>query len=188
MTEQRMRNIIIPSDITSAVTPEEAIALANLARGKTVLELGAHYGFSTIVLASVAEQVYSVDWHQGDPHAGEGDSWVPFNFNLLRYGVKDRVTICLGRFEDEVPGLAAEGVVTDGAFIDGMHDEESVSRDLALALLIVRPGGFIAFHDYGRGPETGHPDFRITQVADKFGVDGVAGCLAWGTVREVMRT
>jgi predicted O-methyltransferase YrrM len=182
MTEQRTRNIIIPSDITSAVTAEEAIALANLARGKTVLELGAHYGFSTIVLASVAEHVWSVDWHQGDPHAGEGDSWAPFNFNLIRYGVKDRVTVCLGRFEDQVPDLARQGVVTDGAFIDGMHDEESVSRDLALALLLVRPGGFIAAHDYGRGVTTGHPDFKITPVMDAFGVDGVVGCLAWGFV------
>ena len=182
--QQRTRNIIIPSDVTSAVTAEEAIALANLARDGTVLELGAHYGFSTIVLASVAEHVYSVDWHQGDPHAGEGDSWVPFNFNLLRYGVKDRVTVCLGRFEDEVPKLAEQGVTADGAFIDGMHDEKSVTRDLALALQVVRPGGWIAFHDYGRGPATGHPEFKITQVADKFGIDGVAGCLAWGTVPE----
>ncbi len=184
MTEQQARNLILPFDVTSAVTPDEAMALANLARGKTVLELGAHYGFSTIVLASVAEKVYSVDWHQGDPHAGEGDSWDAFSFNLTRYGVVDRVVICKGRFEDEVPKLAAESVACDGAFIDGMHDEASVTRDLALALQVVRPGGFIAFHDYGRGPETGHPDFRITQVADKFGVDGVTGCLAWGTVPE----
>ncbi len=184
MTEQRTRNIIIPMDVTSAVTAGEAIALANLARDGTVLELGAHYGFSTIVLASVAEKVYSVDWHQGDPHAGEGDSWGTFNFNLLRYGVRDRVTVCLGRFEDEVPKLAEQGIITDGAFIDGMHDEESVTRDLALALQVVRPGGFVAAHDYGRGPETGHPEFRITKVMDAFGVDGVAGCLAWGTVPE----
>ena len=54
MTEQQTRNLIIPFDVTSAVTPDEAMALANLARGRTVLELGAHYGFSTIVLASVA--------------------------------------------------------------------------------------------------------------------------------------
>ena len=185
MTEQqqeRPRNLILPYDITSAVTSDEALQLARLARDKVMLELGAHYGFSTIVLASVAERVYSVDWHKGDIHAGVGDSWQAFNFNLIRYGVTDRVTICRGRFEAEVPRLQAEGVTCDGAFIDGMHDEESVSRDLALALLVVRPGGFISFHDYGRGPETGHSEFRITQVADKFGVQGVVGTLAWGTV------
>ena len=158
--------------------------LARLARGTVMLELGAHYGFSTIVLASVAEKVYSVDWHKGDIHAGVGDSWEAFNFNLQRYGVRDRVVICRGRFEAEVPELAEQGIICDGAFIDGMHDEESVERDLALALTVVRPGGFISFHDYGRGPETGHSEFKITQVADKFGVQGVAGTLAWGIVPE----
>jgi len=183
-TEQRPRNLILPYDVTSSVTGAEAVALADLARDKTALELGAHYGFSTIVLASVAEKVYSVDWHQGDVHAGLGDSWAAFNFNLIRYGVTDRVQVCLGRFEDEVPKLDAAGVRTDGAFLDGLHDEASVQRDLELALTIVRPGGFIAFHDYGRGPDTGHPDFRITQVADKFGVADVVGTLAWGFVPE----
>ena len=183
-TEQRPRNLIIPADVTSAVTSEEALQLARLARNKVMLELGAHYGFSTIVLASVAERVYSVDWHRGDIHAGMGDSWDAFRYNLARYGVADRVEICRGRFEAEVPLLAEQDISCDGAFIDGMHDEESVSRDLALALLVVRPGGFVSFHDYGRGPETGHSEFKITQVADKFGVQGVVGTLAWGTVPE----
>jgi predicted O-methyltransferase YrrM len=182
--QQKPRNLIIPADVTSAVTSEEALQLARLARNKVMLELGAHYGFSTIVLASVADKVYSVDWHRGDIHAGMGDSWQAFNFNLIRYGVADRVVICRGRFESEVPKLAEQGIICDGAFIDGMHDEESVSRDLALALLVVKPGGFISFHDFGRGPSTGHSEFKITEVATRFGVQGVVGTLAWGTVPE----
>jgi predicted O-methyltransferase YrrM len=177
------RELIIPA-IASAVTQEEAEALAGLARGKTVLELGAHYGFSTIVLASVAERVFSVDWHGGDVHAGLGDSWAVFCSNLQRYGVEDRVTVLRGRFEDEVPLLAEEGVRVDTAFIDGQHDLASVERDLALALTLVRPSGVVAFHDYGRGPHTGHHDFAITEVADKFGVAGQVGYLAWGFVPD----
>ena len=177
------RELIIPA-ISSAVTQEEAEALAELARGKTVLELGAHYGFSTIVLASVADHVWSVDWHQGDIHAGLADSWAVYSSNIVRYGMEDRVTICHGRFEDEVPLLAGEGVTVDGAFIDGQHDVASVERDTALALTLIRPGGFISWHDYGRGPHTGHHDFAITEVADKFGVAGQVGYLAWGFVPE----
>jgi predicted O-methyltransferase YrrM len=177
-----VRTVVFPGDILSAVTQPEAAQLSVLAAGKIVLELGAQYGYSTIVLASVADLVYSVDWHQGDPHAGEVNSWEIFTGNLTRYGVTDRVIICRGRFEEEVPALAAQGIRVDGAFLDGMHDKESVTRDLALALLLVKPGGFVCWHDYGRSAATGHPGFEVTEVADEFGVDGVVGCLAWGTV------
>lgn len=175
------RRLILP-DIISAVTAEEARALAGLAAGGTVLELGAHYGFSTVALASVADLVISVDWHRGDAHAGSGNSEPEFRANLERYGVAGRVRVCVGLFEDVLPALAAEGVQADGAFIDAQHDRESVSRDLSLALLVVRPGGFIAFHDYGRDAGNGHPGFGVTEVADAFGVAGVAGHLAWGFV------
>lgn len=174
------RTIIFPS-ITTAVTPAESAELARLATGCTVLELGSFYGYSTIVMASVADMVYSVDWHQGDDHAGQYDTWEDFNANLLGYGVKPHVQAVKGRFEEEVPRLWRAGVRTDGAFLDGQHDEASVRRDLELALMLVKPGGWVAFHDYGRGEETGHHGFEVTKVADDFGVTDVVGCLAWGT-------
>ena len=49
-------------------------------------------------------------------------------------------------------------------------------------LPLIRPGGWVAFHDYGRSEATGHPGFGVTQVADAFGVAGVAGHLAWGYI------
>lgn len=178
-TEAELRaRLVIPATVTTAVTAPEAEELGRLAFGRTVLELGAYHGFSTIVLASVAERVYSVDWHQGDDHAGVGDSFPTFMDTMRAYpDAASRVTVYRGRFEDEVPKLAARGVEVDGAFLDGFHDEPSVSRDLALALTVVRPGGFIAFHDYGRGPETGNPGFAVTQVADRFGVHHSVGYL-----------
>lgn len=177
MTEPRQ--LILPM-IVSAVTAEESRALADLAAGQTVLEMGAHYGYSTVVLASVAELVISVDWHAGDEHAGACDSYPEFHNNISRYGVADRVRAYIGRFEDVIPELEAADVQTDGAFIDAMHDSASVERDLGLALRIVKPGGWVAFHDYGRSAATGNPGFGVTPVADAFGVTGVAGCLAWG--------
>lgn len=149
-----------------------------------MLELGAFYGYSTIVMASVAEMVYSVDWHQGDDHAGSYSTWDGYIANLAGYGVRDRVVTIRGRFEEEVPLLAQRGVVVDGAFLDGHHSEDSVTRDLNLALMLVKPGGWIAFHDYGRCEATGHAGFAITPVADKFGVTDVIGTLAWGLVPD----
>jgi Methyltransferase domain len=179
------RQLIIPPKVTTAVTGPEAEELGRLAAGKTVLELGAYHGFSTIVLASVAERVYSADWHQGDDHAGMGDSWEVFSATLREYpDAASRVTVCRGRFEDEVPKLAASGVVVDGAFLDGFHDEPSVSRDLALALTVVRPGGFIAWHDYGRDETNGFPGFAVTRVADRFGVHHSVGFLGVSFVPE----
>ena len=180
------RELIIPPTVTTAVTGPEAEELGRLARGRIVLELGAYHGFSTIVLASVANLVYSVDWHQGDDHAGLGDSWAEFTKNLNEYpGAASRVIACRGRFEDEVPRLAAQGVRVDGAFLDGFHDEPSVSRDLALALTLVKPGGWLAAHDYGRGDHNGHAGFRVTEVMDRFGVDHSVGFLGVSYVPEV---
>jgi predicted O-methyltransferase YrrM len=174
-------NLIIPDGIVSAVTEEEARALAELAAGQDVLEMGAYHGFSTIVLASVASRVTSVDWHGGDVHAGMGPSRDLFTANLLRYDVLDHVDVRVGRFADVLPVLADEGALFDGLFLDAQHDAASVSADLDLALPLVRPGGFIAFHDYGRGPATGHPDFAVTEVADeRVGITGRAGHLGWG--------
>lgn len=173
------REIVFPA-IATAVTAAEAAELGVLAAGKTVLELGSFFGFSTIVMASVADMVYSVDWHQGDEHAGQYDTWNDFRANLQGYGVKDRVHAVKGRFEEEVPKLYEQGVRVDGAFLDGQHDAVSVRRDLDLALTLVKPGGWVAFHDYGRSGENGHPGFEVTQVADEFGVTTIVGCLAWG--------
>lgn len=181
MTEAA-REPVIPLDILSAVTEAEARALAELARGQAVLELGAYHGFSTVVLASVAVSVTSVDWHLGDDHAGTGDSWGTFTGNLDRYGVAGRVQAVRERFEDALPRMAAEGRQFDGCFLDAHHSEESVTRDTALALPLIRPGGFIAWHDYGRDESTGNPGFAVTAVADRTGVTGREGFLAWGRV------
>jgi predicted O-methyltransferase YrrM len=173
------REIIFPQ-ITTAVTPAEAAELGRLARDAKVLELGSFFGFSTVVMASVADMVYSIDFHEGDDHAGNYRTWSDFNANLLGYGVKPHVTAIKGWFDEEVRRLHRQGVQVDGAFLDGQHDEKSVRRDLELAKMLVKPGGWIAFHDYGRSAETGHPGFEVTKVADEFGVADVVGHLAWG--------
>jgi predicted O-methyltransferase YrrM len=176
------RQLILPG-IESAVTANEAVALADLARGKHVLELGAYHGFSTVVLASVAERVTSVDWHHGDDHAGVGDTWDIFLFNLTRYDMLDRVEVVRERFEDALPVMAEQGRKFDGCFLDAHHAEESVTRDIGLARPLIRKGGFFAFHDYGRGPHNGFPGFGVTEAADRFGIEGRTGFLGWGFVK-----
>lgn len=180
-TDSPERQIIFPYDVSSAVTPAEATALAALCRDKYVLELGAYHGYSTVVIASVADHVVSVDWHQGDDMAGRGDTWDIFWNTIHRYGVADRVTPVKERFEDALPRMRHDPPIFDGVFLDAHHSEESVRADLSFTLPLIRPGGFIAYHDYGRCAATGHPGFGVTEAADDVtGVQGQVGHLAWG--------
>lgn len=177
------RELVFPA-IATAITAAESVALGRLAQGQTVLELGAFFGYSTILMASVADMVYSIDWHEGDEHAGDFKTWDVYRANIMGYRVQDHVTAIKGRFEDEVPKLWHDGVRVDGAFLDGQHDYASVRRDLDLALLVVKPGGWVAFHDYGRNEGNGHPGFEVTKVADEFGITGTVGFLGWGLVPD----
>jgi predicted O-methyltransferase YrrM len=129
------------------MTEAEAEVLGGLATGRRVLELGAQYGFSTVLMAAVAESVVSIDWHKGDANAGYQNSWLGFYENLQRYGVADRVIPIVGRCQDALPYLR------DGAFElifhDSSHDLRSVRDDLGAARRLIT-SGYIAVHDYGR--------------------------------------
>jgi predicted O-methyltransferase YrrM len=134
---------VFPADIDSAVTEDECRKLAELAEGKTVLELGAWKGRSTVAMAQTARRVFSVDWHQGDDHAGEGWTLREYIQNLTRYGVWDRVVPIIGRFEDVLPRLVKGFDLT---FIDGLHTTEAAVSDLNWAGIVT--DGRIAMHDY----------------------------------------
>ncbi len=139
-------------DVGSSVTYPEAALLGALARNQNVLEIGSWLGRSTIALASTAKHVTAVDWHQGDFHAGEGDTEAGFRANLERYGIQN-VTVVVARIEDaKIKGPF------DGVFVDAAHDAESVARDWQIAVRVCREGGWVAFHDYGR--------FDVTDFVD----------------------
>jgi hypothetical protein len=144
-------------DIFTALTDDEKSCLAELARGAVVLEVGSQQGASTVAMAREAKVVHAVDWHRGDPEAGEGDTLLSYWRNLHVYGVKDRVVTHIGDSALVLPALRLGAF--SGVFLDGCHQEEAVRRDLALAQPLVEPGGWFAFHDYGR--------FGVTPVVDE---------------------
>lgn len=134
--------------IASGVTEAEADRLAELAKDRTVLEVGSWYGLSTIVMARTAAMVHAVDWHRGDAHAGRRETLTVFWANLERYDVRDRVVVHVGRAEVVLPMLREASF--DLAFVDGFHETKAVTRDARLILPLLRPGALLAFHDYGR--------------------------------------
>lgn len=137
-----------PIRIPTSLTEDEQQCIAELARGRVVLEVGAQRGASTIAMAREADLVHSVDWHRGDPDAGEGDTLLEYWRNLHVYGVRDRVVTHVGDAADVLPSLRPASFA--GAFLDGCHREEAVRRDIALVEPLLQPGAWFAFHDYGR--------------------------------------
>lgn len=170
------QNPPLPVDIPTAVTEAEALKLAELAQGKRVLEMGAHLGFSTVVLARAAKELHSVDWHRGELFAGDGDSLAKFRENLRSHGVEDRVIVHIGRFDAVLPTLPPCSF--DLIFIDGNHSYESVHQDISLALPLLASGGVLALHDYGREFQPGFregdwggfkaEDFGVTVAVEEY--------------------
>lgn len=131
------------------LTEVEADALAALAKGKRVLELGAYKGRSTIALATTAREVVSVDWHKGDANIdretanGAGYNTLPeFLENIKDY---PNITPLVSRTEDVAPLLVDQ--TFDMVWIDANHTFTAVQHDWTLARSF-KPA-IIAIHDWG---------------------------------------
>ena len=123
------------------LTDEEANELRRLASKRTVLELGAWKGRSTVVLSETADYVVSVDRHQGISEVGGEDSLPDYLENVR--GIEN-VAIVVASFDEIVPLLGTFGLV----YVDGDHDSESAFRDAIIAEKHLAPGGTVAFHDW----------------------------------------
>lgn len=153
--------------INPTVAPDEVRELQALARDQAALELGAGFGYSTVELCAVAREVWSVDWHQGDPQAGSGQTAAGYLERTAEWRDRLRLIVVVGRFAQVLPRLRPASF--DLIFHDGYHTAEAVAADLRMALPLLRWGGYIACHDYGlfgvkQGSESvlGPPD-RVTQ-------------------------
>lgn len=125
----------------------ELTALATLAQGRRVLELGTRFGESTFALARTAQEVWTVDHHRGDAHSGGGDSLPQF---IRSYRAKPPgcpIVPLVGRFEVVLPQLrpASFGMV----FLDGFHGYAQVQSDARAALPLLGWGGLFVAHDWG---------------------------------------
>lgn len=147
------------------LTGREAAELQRLATGKTVLELGAWKGRSTVALAQAALYVVSVDIHLGiSIIADSGDSLPDYLAGVRQLG---NVAIVVARFEQIVPHLTGFDMV----YIDGNHDADAVERDTRLA---IRTGAAtLAFHDWDE-PAVVEGAGRVLPVEPSRVVDSLA--------------
>ena len=163
------RALVIPPGIPSELSDDECRRLGELAAGKRVLELGTYFGKSTIVMASTAEVVHTVDLHPDAPGHGAMLSTLPaFLENVERYDLRHRVVAHFGFSQLVVPTLPQRWF--DLVFLDAQHQREPVEEDVALVLPHLREDGVLAFHDYGV-PGVEHRGtwdaFGVTEVVDE---------------------
>lgn len=161
-----MSDSIFAEDISSAVSQEECEKLGELADDKICLELGSWYGRSAVAMGSVAKRIHAVDWHKGDPQSGQVDTLKGFMANIDRYGIRGRAVVHVGRNEEVLPALALG--YFDLVFVDSFHTQAAVERDIELVVPLVKPGGVIAFHDYGLKIVEDKVAFGVTEAVDAF--------------------
>lgn len=144
---------VFPVEVNGWLSSAEGVAIAKLARGKRVLEVGSYCGRSTICMSQTAESIVAVDPHDGRATPDPRKTMAEMLRNLARYKC-DNVTIQRCTLEEYAQGY--QGEPFDMAFIDGAHDYESVKHDIGIALTMLTEDGLLAFHDYSEG----HPGVK----------------------------
>jgi len=109
-----------------SINDTEGRIISELVRGLSVLEIGTGLGVSTRWLASTARRVLTLDC----------DSWVQDHI----WPTLPASVICLRE-------LRGARYCLEAAFIDGSHQYQAVMTDITLAMLNVKPGGLLIFHD-----------------------------------------
>jgi len=131
-----------------------ARSLARHEHAPKVVEIGSWKGRSTVALAlglpvGGAGRVFAIDPHTGSREhrvdANAVDTFAGFRANLKRAGVEDRVT----PIRDS--SLAARSLFEDATvpllFVDGSHEYEDVSADIAAWQTALTDGAVVAFND-----------------------------------------
>lgn len=145
-----------PIQVTSEI--EGLLELLQADPPRSVLEIGTAQGGTLFLLSRVAAgdaELLTVDLPGGPFGSGYQADWLPVlkamplpsqRFKAVRGDSHDAGT------RDQVAEWFGDGRV-DFALIDGDHRYEGVRRDFELYGGLVRPGGWIAFHDIVPGDE-----------------------------------
>lgn len=139
--------------------------------GAQVVEVGSWMGASTCFLAAglkgEAAKVHAVDNFKGLSTCGEDSAW--YNRHFRRLGADSTLDIFRANFAALGLSARAGPVVSDSVaaaramasrhgsidliFIDGDHSYEACKADIAAWAPFARPGGVMAFHDFGSRAE-----------------------------------
>jgi hypothetical protein len=172
------------NDLGMRTPKDDVAALVNLSQAlrrdgqrTMVLEIGSWVGRTACALADAGSNVWCIDHFLGtdDEHDGTGNivRKLPDGRETLWQhwcqNVDDRfmrtVFPCRGSSRSWAQVWRWQ---VDLVFIDADHRYDAVKEDIAHWLKFVRPGGVIAFHDYGVFE-------GVTKAVDELGADEVIG-------------
>lgn len=144
--------------VWTSLTETETALLMSLGRAKRVIEIGTAFGYSTLVLASASEHVWSIDPHAAGVAVGNFDlheatdverlklgTLAILTSNLETTGLADKVTIVQDWSQHY---LEQESPDANFAFIDGDHSFGACSVDIGNCERLLDPGDLICVHDY----------------------------------------
>ncbi|MEM4167632.1 MAG: class I SAM-dependent methyltransferase [Candidatus Caldarchaeum sp.] len=131
--------------------------LVSILPGERAMELGVWFGdFSdTILRNSSVKELWLVDCWSPYPDVDEREGTVfrdvrwgaaGYLFVNFRFCLNQKVRIVRGLIEDVLPIFKENSF--DWIYIDAGHKYEMVKRHLELSYPLVKPGGYIAGHDY----------------------------------------
>jgi predicted O-methyltransferase YrrM len=140
--------------------------LAQLVQPRVIFEIGTFHGYSTLHLALNAPAdavVYSLDLPPDNPELSLGATIM--DVAIAREGAATSTFAFSGRdVASRIRLLHGDSAAFDFApwhggvdlfFIDGAHSYDYVRSDSERALACVRPGGVVAWHDFGRSGVNG---------------------------------
>ncbi|MCX5706434.1 MAG: class I SAM-dependent methyltransferase [Candidatus Omnitrophica bacterium] len=147
-------------DIEGWLTDKEAYGLYNIAsklKGKaTLVEIGSWKGKSTYCIAKGLKKgkIYSIDSFNaaGEPGSkliyqqqkGERLLLEQFKDKMIQLGVINKIEVLQGYSEQFINYFTE----IDFLFIDGDHSIDGCKYDFEHYSPLIKPGGYLAFHDY----------------------------------------
>jgi predicted O-methyltransferase YrrM len=140
---------------------------SDLPANAQVIEVGSWMGASTCFIAGglkgAGAKIFAVDNFQGLSTCGEDSAWYNRHFkklgsnstleifraNFAALGFAERAEPVVSDSLAAAKTLAAKRGAIDFIFIDGDHSYEACKADIEAWTPFVKPGGVIAFHDFG---------------------------------------
>ncbi|HVS50784.1 MAG TPA: class I SAM-dependent methyltransferase [Opitutaceae bacterium] len=169
---------------------------SDLPAGAQVVEVGSWMGASTCFIAAGlkgdAAKIFAVDNFQGLSTCGEDAAWYGRHFrqlganstldifreNFAALGFARRAEPVVSDSLAAAQSLAAKRGAIDFVFIDGDHSYDGCRADIAAWTPFVKPGGVIAFHDFGsRADGVTRAIFEAIKAGRFAEIVGVAGTI-----------